>query len=344
MRKEALVSIIMPTFNREKLLPRAINSVIDQTYNNWELIVIDDRSTDNTKELIQEHSEKDKRIRYIKNTHKKGPGGARNTGIEAAKGKYLAFLDSDDEWFKYHLKNSVKVLQNEQVKICVSNWYRRINKKLVEAKLLGFKESINDLKPKVKKNLIFFDERFYEYSILNDPVWFYHLNGAVFEKSILKNVRLMNEKLITSEDVEFLTRIFFNFNFCFINNSHFIWNEGRDNLYFFRGKENKRDSELIDKLCFIYKNEIKQRKIRKKFIKNNRRIKNPNLCILALNKKIEEFYHGIAYNYKKHNKIKSIYYYLLKFYYNFKSEEFSLFDLRKIISRKSIIKLKSFLK
>lgn len=90
------VSVIIPTYNRATLLPRAVNSVLNQTYRDFELIIVDDGSTDNTKEVIRKY--KDPRIQYIKHDKNKGGSAARNLGIKMAKGEYIAFLDSDDEW------------------------------------------------------------------------------------------------------------------------------------------------------------------------------------------------------------------------------------------------------
>lgn len=104
MQKDPLVSIIIPTYNRERFLHRSIDSVLQQTYTNWELLIIDDRSTDNTKNVVDKYLRRDRRIKYLKNMHKKGPAGARNQGVEQAKGEYIAFLDSDDEWKPWHVK------------------------------------------------------------------------------------------------------------------------------------------------------------------------------------------------------------------------------------------------
>ena len=91
-----LVSIIMPTFNSSKTIFDSINSVQSQTYQNWEMIIIDDGSTDNTKDIITPFLS-DYRIKYLRQLNS-GPSIARNNGINKAKGKYLAFLDSDDIW------------------------------------------------------------------------------------------------------------------------------------------------------------------------------------------------------------------------------------------------------
>ena len=96
MTKCPMVSVIIPTFNRAHLIGRAIKSVLNQTYQDFEIIVIDDGSTDNTGEIIRSFT--DKRIKYIKKYKKnKGISVARNIGIKVARGKYIALLDSDDE-------------------------------------------------------------------------------------------------------------------------------------------------------------------------------------------------------------------------------------------------------
>jgi len=106
------VSVIIPTYNRAELLPRAIKSVLEQTYQDFEIIVVDDGSTDNTEEVIKEFQEQDKRIKYIKHDKNKGGSAARNTGIKAARGEYIAFQDSDDEWLPEKLEKQMKVFKN----------------------------------------------------------------------------------------------------------------------------------------------------------------------------------------------------------------------------------------
>jgi len=97
------VSIVMPTFNRRHLLPGSVASVRNQSFQDWELLIVDDHSTDDTKALVESWQTDDPRIHYLLNTRTKGPAGARNTGVDAARGEYLAFLDSDDEWLPHHL-------------------------------------------------------------------------------------------------------------------------------------------------------------------------------------------------------------------------------------------------
>jgi glycosyltransferase involved in cell wall biosynthesis len=94
---QPLVSVIIPTFNRAHLLPRAIRSVLDQSHRTLEVLVVDDGSTDNTREVAADFARCDGRVRYLYQDNR-GVSGARNTGLYAAGGDYLAFLDSDDVW------------------------------------------------------------------------------------------------------------------------------------------------------------------------------------------------------------------------------------------------------
>ena len=102
-----LVSIIMPTFNRADTIMRAIRSVQSQTFEDWELIVVDDGSTDNTAARIEGC---DPRLKLIRQENQ-GTAGARNTGLCASDGSYIAFLDSDDEWLPHHLTLCVSFLE-----------------------------------------------------------------------------------------------------------------------------------------------------------------------------------------------------------------------------------------
>lgn len=96
MENKPLISIIMPVYNAEKYVRSAIQSVIEQTFQNWELIIIDDKSSDNSGEICDKWGRNDKRVRVIHLSKNGGAGNARNTGIREAQGKYITFLDSDD--------------------------------------------------------------------------------------------------------------------------------------------------------------------------------------------------------------------------------------------------------
>jgi glycosyltransferase involved in cell wall biosynthesis len=106
-----LVSIILPTYNRAKFLPKAIESICAQTFIDWELIIVDDGSTDNTREILPALCEGiQQSVRYIRQENQ-GAYGARNTGLDKARGEYIAFYDSDDVWLPHHLKASVQALE-----------------------------------------------------------------------------------------------------------------------------------------------------------------------------------------------------------------------------------------
>ena len=92
----ALVSIITPSYNSAKFIAETIYSVQNQTYPNWEMIIVDDGSSDDTEDVVLSIIENDNRIQFHKLSQNSGPAVARNTGIEKAKGNYIAFLDSDD--------------------------------------------------------------------------------------------------------------------------------------------------------------------------------------------------------------------------------------------------------
>ncbi|WP_299159623.1 glycosyltransferase family 2 protein [uncultured Eudoraea sp.] len=106
-----LVSIITPVHNSEKFLSQCMDSVLAQTYSNWEHILIDDCSFDGSEALIRKFQEKDPRIKYHRLQKNSGAGMARNKGIEFAKGKYIAFLDSDDVWYPEKLEKQLHFME-----------------------------------------------------------------------------------------------------------------------------------------------------------------------------------------------------------------------------------------
>jgi glycosyltransferase involved in cell wall biosynthesis len=104
------VSIILPTYNRATFLPRAIDSIRSQTWTDWELIIVDDGSTDNTRELVARlRTGIPQRVRYLRQENR-GAYGARNTGLDLATGEYIAFFDSDDVWLPHHLSDCARAL------------------------------------------------------------------------------------------------------------------------------------------------------------------------------------------------------------------------------------------
>lgn len=103
-----LVSVVIPTYNRRKTLEASIRSVTAQSHGNIEVLVVDDKSTDGTQELVHRMQSEDSRIRYMTNTLGKGVAGARNTGIRESKGEFIAFNDSDDYFREYKISEQLE--------------------------------------------------------------------------------------------------------------------------------------------------------------------------------------------------------------------------------------------
>ena len=120
------VSIIIPTYNREKLVCKAIKSVLAQTFSDFELIVVDDCSADQTQAAVEQFQ--DPRIRYIRHEKNAGECGARNTGLSAVQGRYVAFLDSDDEWTPQKLEKQVARFEQAPKEVgVIYTWLQIIN-------------------------------------------------------------------------------------------------------------------------------------------------------------------------------------------------------------------------
>ena len=124
-----LVSIITPTYNSAKYIAETIESVQNQTYQNWQWIIIDDGSFDETEIIVKTFVEKDKRIQFHKLAQNSGPAIARNTGIEKAAGKFMTFLDADDLWFPTFIENSIATINKTGIPFVFSS-YKRSNEKL----------------------------------------------------------------------------------------------------------------------------------------------------------------------------------------------------------------------
>lgn len=118
-----LVSIITPSFNAEKFVSLAINSVLNQTYSNWELLIVDDCSTDNTVSLVCRYVEFDSRIKLFSLSKNSGAASARNIALDHARGQYIAFLDSDDMWEIDKLQKQLAFMKNKGYAFTFSNYY-----------------------------------------------------------------------------------------------------------------------------------------------------------------------------------------------------------------------------
>jgi glycosyltransferase involved in cell wall biosynthesis len=119
-----LVSVVIPTFNRAHIISQCLKSVFDQTYKNFEVIIVDDCSTDDTEKIVKEQY--GKKVTWLKHTLRKGAAAARNTGIRASGGNYIAFQDSDDEWLPGKLEAQMRIFAQAPSQVGVV--YTKLNK------------------------------------------------------------------------------------------------------------------------------------------------------------------------------------------------------------------------
>jgi glycosyltransferase involved in cell wall biosynthesis len=184
-----IVSVILPTYNRAHLLDRAIRSVLNQTYHDFELIVVDD-STDNTNEVVRSFN--DPRIRYIRKQKKRSAAAARNIGIRAAKGEYLAFQDSDDEWLPEKLDMQMRILSNasKEVGVIYTDMWR-----------------INDGKETYWHSPLNKPEDGIIYKRALDRVFCIGIQTALIRKTCLFKSGLFDESLHCLEDLDLFVRL-----------------------------------------------------------------------------------------------------------------------------------------
>ena len=182
-----LFSVIIPTYKRRIKLQRAINSVLSQTYKNWEILVIDNFSEDGTNEMIKNYCNNKIKILHIKNNG--CIAKSRNLGVKKAKGKFIAFLDSDDYWFKDKLNCCNQVLiKNKEAKFIYHNMY-------INNKIFNF----------ISKSISYFRQvklPVYEDLIINGSA--FPTSSVVLDKKIFKRINMFdtNKNLITWEDYD----------------------------------------------------------------------------------------------------------------------------------------------
>ena len=117
-----MVSIITPAYNSEKYIAETILSVIAQSYQNWEMLIVDDCSSDKTAEIVSSFMEKDSRIKYFYNSTNKGSAFSRNIALQKAKGKWIAFLDSDDLWHPEKLEKQIEFMTKNDIHFSYTNY------------------------------------------------------------------------------------------------------------------------------------------------------------------------------------------------------------------------------
>jgi glycosyltransferase involved in cell wall biosynthesis len=245
-----LVSIIVPVFNRAEKIKRLINTIQQQTYDNWELILIDDASTDNTKCILAKFASQDKRFKVVDNKHKKGPSGARNTGLDYATGELIAYQDSDDEWFPHHLESMVHYLVTYPSKIDVmsANPLRKNENSgevyhYDELDLSNFPHEEIEAGYLINKNVLF-DKQLQGRVITTQCI--------VGKADILKRVR-WNEELRAAVDIMHnLELCMLDIGVCHLQDYHAIYWAHEDNLTNVSGKHSPQRMEMVHSAFALY--------------------------------------------------------------------------------------------
>ncbi|PCJ25697.1 MAG: hypothetical protein COA97_07400 [Flavobacteriales bacterium] len=262
-----MISIIIPVYNAEKYISETINSVFSQTYRNWELIIIDDGSADNSANIIKQFCKDNDKVRYYYQENS-GVSVARNNGMNKAKGKYIALLDADDVWEKdnLRLKNDVLETKND-VSWVFSNMYnanetaeivseasKGTDKNILESILLWKREVIPGpcsniiFKKKCFEDGISFDKELstaadqyftiqlasrYKGHHINEPLWRYR----ILSNSMSKNISVMEKDHIRVYNKAANKKLFKNFWFkqqCFSNLYWILagswWKDGNNKL------------------------------------------------------------------------------------------------------------------
>lgn len=228
---QPLVSIIIPTYNRAHLIGETLDSVLNQTYQQWECIVVDDGSTDDTETLLQTYIDKDSRFQYHKrpDTHLPGGNGARNYGFEVSKGAYVQWFDSDDVMFKNMLEDKIQQAIRHQADIVVAKHTVKGQKALKK----------EELQPKVFNSAEFY----IDYILGKYPMI---TNDVLIKREVVKEHRF-DENLHKAQEFEFFARLFQQkLTYCFIKEDLVWYRPSADSISNRNGKHwIKKQESLI---------------------------------------------------------------------------------------------------
>ncbi len=234
-----MVSVVIPVYNRANTITRSINSVLNQTYHDIEIIVVDDGSTDNTYEVVSQIKSKDNRVEIIRSDNNGGACAARNIGVERAKGEYIAFQDSDDVWDEEKLEKQINAMEQWECDICFCQF-------LFEKKRGKCVRPL-DYKPGVQKKF--------------NTVFKIGTQTLVFKRNVIKH-NLFDEEMPRLQDFELLMRIVNDHRVFFLKEA-LVKREMSDNSI------TKQNDNLLRACELLYK---KHPDLRIKFPKANRQI------------------------------------------------------------------------
>lgn len=254
-RSQKLVSIIIPTFNRAHLIGETLDSVLAQTYQNWECIIVDDGSTDSTVEIINEYVKKDSRFQLHYRPIDRIPGGnaARNYGFELSKGDFINWFDDDDIMIGNFISEKLELFSEEIDLVICSGTY-------VDQNLNALKNIDLEI-----KSSLFKDYLLWKFQIITGCV--------LIRKSFLKDKVLFNDKILRGQETELFSRLFFNLNsdkYVVLNKPLFLYRQhlntkSHQNLEYVKSFEKSKilislenlkkgiqlnDLQLTGKFCF----------------------------------------------------------------------------------------------
>ncbi len=247
-------SVVIPLFNKEAFIEETLTSVLNQDFNNFEIIIVDDGSSDNSVEIVSVICKNDSRI-SLHRQQNKGVSSARNKGIEIAKGEYIAFLDADDYWYPNHLLNfklSIDKFSNHAV-FC--NNYK------IEIAVGAFKEPQYTHLPKILKSDIVVIDNYFKCSLKNSIAW----TSAVCLKRKVAKAFLFDETMKSGQDTDLWIRLGIKLAFIFNNNASAIHKKYIENSL-------SKSKSITDRLAITekYIEQEKNDPFLKKFIDHNR--------------------------------------------------------------------------
>lgn len=302
-KEEDLISVIVPVYNVEEYLERCLDSIVNQTYSNLEIILVNDGSTDTSGEICDRYTQMDNRIIVIHQINK-GSSGARNAGLNVARGKYICFVDSDD-YIEYKLYEIL---------------YKSIQLANCDMAILEVRNSVLNEHEIINMNIVYnqFETVNYIITMLNNAAW-----NKLISRDLIKDTRFYEGKT-HGEDLDFLSRIFKNLNSAVVvhfDGYHYEKREGsittsklkdssfdevfyKDRVVFLLRKEFPDSAKYCEKYCFTARLHL----IRK-IIKSNNQVR--------YSKYLTDYKIYILENYRKISgklnlKEKGLYY-LLKF-------------------------------
>ena len=222
IREKTFVDVILPNYNKAKFLEESINSVITQTYKNWHLYIIDDNSSDNSKEIIDKFSNL-KNVTIIKLQKNKGPSFCRNYAMRISKSKYISFIDSDDSWLSDKLEKQITFMEKHNLSFTYTDY-------------TPFFESFGN--KKIKKRTFLKDHFNYRTFIKNSSI---NTTTMIIARSILGSHRFRKIKLL--EDYLFK---------CNLLKDNYVAQKLDEDLAFYRILDKSRSSQRLKNIYWLW--------------------------------------------------------------------------------------------